>query len=200
MNNKVTMPRNSPFTLHICLIFPLLPSSYHIYLNPFKERFKPTPSCIPRITGPGMSLLTKPIRPLMPRNSTHDDTNIPAAMISGTFNPGFSARATAAIVFIGCTGIGTSNKKPLNTLYTPVKSKVVPRSNPTTLVSPINRGKNVPRSPNDPDISFHVHCRRPTALSNLDLLSHCAMLKLSRHKQFCIAIHSHLSNEQFWYI
>jgi hypothetical protein len=44
-------------------------------------------------------------------------------------SPG-AARATAAIVFMGCTHIGMRKPSPEATLYSPVNSRVVPRSRP----------------------------------------------------------------------
>ena len=63
---------------------------------------------------------------------------------------GFSDSATAAIVFIGCNGMGIPNRNPVTTLYAPVKIKVVPRSNPCVIDNPIKSGKNVPKSPRLP--------------------------------------------------
>ena len=60
-----------------------------------------------------MMRMAKDIRPLQPRKRTQDDVNIPAAIICGIVKPPLSDKATAAMVFIGCTGMGMSNIIPV---------------------------------------------------------------------------------------
>lgn len=81
--------------------------------TPLEARLSPRPSCMPRMTGMGMRRATTPMRPVAPKNRMQEDTKMPAAMICGMSRAPVSASATAAMVFIGCTGMGMSNNRPV---------------------------------------------------------------------------------------
>jgi hypothetical protein len=61
--------------------------------------------------------------------------------------------ATAAIAFIGCTAIGMEKTNPVMMLNKPAKNSAEAKSNPFVMLIPTRSGRNVPRSPSDPEIS-----------------------------------------------
>ena len=66
----------------------------------------PRPSWMPETTLRGTSRFTASMVPVAPRSSTAAPTKMPAADTAPADNP--SAIAAAATVFMGCTGMGTS--------------------------------------------------------------------------------------------
>ena len=114
----------------------------------------PMPSCIPLITAIGTKRSTFPIRLLTPSKKTTAPTISPAAAIS----PGSkcSAIATAAIAFIGCTGIGKPNIIPVVMLNSPAKINTRAGSRPLTMTSAAVSGMKVPKSPRPPENSSNV--------------------------------------------
>ena len=103
--------------------------------------------------------MKRSMSPATPRAKTTRDTKSPAERICGRSTDG-SARATAAMAFMGCTGIGTSKTNAVARLYRPVIVRVVPMSSPERTVRPTAMGTKVPRSPTEPDASAHVKSRR----------------------------------------
>jgi hypothetical protein len=61
--------------------------------------------------------------------------------------------ATAAIAFIGWTGSGTPKNNPVKILAIPEKTRVLEREMVPFTDSAMAMGRNVPRSPSEPDIS-----------------------------------------------
>ena len=147
--NPLVIVKNNPSRSNQGRKLPIELDVYAANVNPFFAKLKPRPSCIPLIVATGVTRLNWSIIPLAPTMNTIIDTNIPAAMTSFKVN-GFSDNATAAMVFIGCKGIGIPNRNPVKTLYTPVKINVVPKSNPCVMDKPNKSGKNVPKSPRLP--------------------------------------------------
>ena len=113
---------------------------------------------MPCTTARGTTRLNVSIKPVAPRKNTVAETNAPAATIWDTVTAS-SESATAAMVFMGCTGIGTSKQIAVTRLYTPVTMSVVPTSRPDSTVKPTSKGRNVPRSPRDPEASRHDKSR-----------------------------------------
>jgi hypothetical protein len=68
--------------------------------------------------------------------------------------------------FIGCTHIGTSQKKPVTIFEIPPKNKAGAREIALSEDNATRRGRSVPRSPSDPDISESVR----ESIRNFDLL------------------------------
>mmetsp|Transcript_5564 Transcript_5564/g.21766 ORF Transcript_5564/g.21766 Transcript_5564/m.21766 type:complete len:285 (-) Transcript_5564:136-990(-) len=127
--------------------------------NPFLASNNPSPTCMPCTTASGVTLLNVSINLVVPSTNTMEDTNKPATIISLTFN-GDSPNATAAIVFIGCTGMGISYRNAVSTLYNPVNTIVVPASTPHSIDIPTSSGKKVPRSPSAPLASRQPNSRQ----------------------------------------
>mmetsp|Transcript_5057 Transcript_5057/g.22809 ORF Transcript_5057/g.22809 Transcript_5057/m.22809 type:complete len:288 (+) Transcript_5057:130-993(+) len=161
-NASASAPSAMPSTPHHPRIVSLLPSVHTASVHPLAHSNIPSPSCIPRTTPNGVTWLNRSMSPVLPRMRTTSATNPPAATICGT-PIGGSVIATAAMVFIGCSGIGTSNTSAVARLYNPVNTKVVPTSRPHVTVRPTNSGTKVPRSPRDPPASRHVKSRRSSA-------------------------------------
>ena len=78
-------------------------------------------------------------------------TKIPAAAIV-PFEK-LRAIATAAMAFIGWTGSGIPKNTPVRILKIPEKINVLARETVPLAASAIAMGRNVPRSPSDPEIS-----------------------------------------------
>ena len=90
-------------------------------LTPLEASLSPTPSCSPATTLRGTARFTKSTSLVSPKKRTTALTNMPAAVTSCSVIGGLledddaeaaDATATAAIVFIGCTGMGTPKAKP----------------------------------------------------------------------------------------
>src|SRR4030067_221918 len=88
------------------------------------------------------------------RNTT-PPMRMPAAAISPGVIP--SAIATAAMAFIGCTGIGRRKRKTVTTCHSPAKKKTGAGERPHWAIYPRVSGRNVPRSPREPEISSRVN-------------------------------------------
>lgn len=99
-----------------------------------KAKDNPWESWTPRTTGNGMYLYRNDMRPVAPRRRRTEAVEIPAAAICGRVRSGDSVMATEAIDFIGWTGMGIPNKRPVTMLYKAVKIRVVPRSSFETRV------------------------------------------------------------------
>lgn len=78
-------------------------------------------------------------------------TKIPAAAIV-PFEK-LRAIATAAMAFIGWTGRGIPKKTPVKILKIPEKTRVLVREMVPLMANAIAIGRNVPRSPREPEIS-----------------------------------------------
>jgi hypothetical protein len=63
------------------------------------------------------------------------------------------AMATAAIAFIGWTGSGIPKNRPVSMLKTPEKTNVLARETVPFAARAMAIGRNVPRSPREPEIS-----------------------------------------------
>ena len=161
-NASASAPSAMPSGPHNPRIDCLVPSVHTASVHPLAHRSMPSPSCIPRTTPNGVTALNRSMSPVHPRTRTTSATNPPAATICGT-SIGGSVIATAAMVFIGCSGIGTSNASAVARLYNPVNTKVVPTSRPHSAVRPTSKGMKVPRSPSEPPASRHVKSRRSSA-------------------------------------
>ena len=79
---------------------------------------------------------------------------IPAARICPSER--CSEIATAAIAFIGWTAIGIEKINPVMILNKPAKNSAEAKSNPLVTLIPTRSGRNVPRSPSEPDISCRL--------------------------------------------
>mmetsp|Transcript_19390 Transcript_19390/g.38748 ORF Transcript_19390/g.38748 Transcript_19390/m.38748 type:complete len:121 (-) Transcript_19390:38-400(-) len=68
----------------------------------------------------------------------------------------FWARATAAMLFIGWTGMGTSHATPARKFDNPEKNSAGAKEMASMRARATVKGIKVPRSPNDPDTSDRV--------------------------------------------
>lgn len=66
--------------------------------------------------------------------------------------------------FIGWTGKGMPKKTPVSIFHSPEKTRVVDREMELLTARAIMRGKRVPRSPSDPEISEMGDLRRTATL------------------------------------
>ena len=118
---------------------------------------------IPFITGTGILRVNRCSKPLTLKIPRKPATKRPAEATSARLKS--LARATDAMAFIGCTGNGIPKAKPVNIFARPVNTRVVDRDIAGItlwedwLAKAIMRGSKVPRSPNEPEISF-IGCRR----------------------------------------
>lgn len=114
-------------------------------------RERPAPTWMPFTTGIGTTRENQDRRPVMLRSRTIVETVIPAAAVSWMLN--CLLMATAAIAFIGCTGRGRPNMKPVAMFARPVNTRVLGRDTEWVRVRAMRRGRSVPRSPRDPESS-----------------------------------------------
>lgn len=98
-----------------------------------------------------MTLVNHLNKPVILNINTHTATKNPAETVSAIVN--LRAIATAAIAFIGCTGKGIPNTTPVRIFHMPEKTRVVDSDIELLTASAIMRGRSVPRSPSDPEIS-----------------------------------------------
>lgn len=113
----------------------------------------------------------------MLKMSTTMDVVKPADNVSSMVN--LRAMATAAIAyhhqhfsgsgfmqftFMGCTGNGIPKNTPVNTFHRPEKTRVVDKDMELLTARVIIKGRRVPRSPSDPDISSKGELRRVATL------------------------------------
>ena len=61
--------------------------------------------------------------------------------------------ATAAIAFIGCTGMGIVKMSPVNRLKAPAQKSIAEKESPVINANPRIMGRKVPRSPREPESS-----------------------------------------------
>ena len=61
--------------------------------------------------------------------------------------------AIEAIAFIGCTGNGIPNSRPVRIFESPVKISVDGRCIEWPIVMAMSNGSSVPKSPSEPEIS-----------------------------------------------
>lgn len=66
--------------------------------------------------------------------------------------------------FMGCTGRGIPKAIPVNIFQRPEKTRVVERDIELLMARAIMRGRRVPRSPKDPDISAKGECLNAATL------------------------------------
>src|SRR3990172_7351011 len=119
--------------------------------TPVRRSLSPMPSWIPRTTGLGVRERSRPAPGKIPMRKTIPPMRMPAAAISPGVIP--SAIATAAMAFIGCTG----KRKPVTTFHSPAKKKTGAGDRPHWAMYPRVSGRNVPRSPREPEISSRVN-------------------------------------------
>jgi hypothetical protein len=109
------------------------------------------PTCMPLTTGIGMILVNHCRSPVTLKKSTAMLTKRPADAVSALVR--LRDIATAAMAFIGCTGRGMANTRPVMMLKHPVKMRVVESEIDSVMERAMRRGRRVPRSPREPDIS-----------------------------------------------
>mmetsp|Transcript_18582 Transcript_18582/g.62711 ORF Transcript_18582/g.62711 Transcript_18582/m.62711 type:complete len:206 (+) Transcript_18582:2225-2842(+) len=112
----------------------------------------PKPIWTPETTPRGTMALTASTRRVAPRIITTPPTKMPAAAASPFVRP--SVMATAAMVFMGCTGKGMSQVYAVTMLKIPIQNSAGPASTAPALAMPITKGTKVPRSPSMPDNSI----------------------------------------------
>jgi hypothetical protein len=91
------------------------------------------------------------IRPRILNTPTKAATTRPAAAFSSMVN--CRAIATAAIAFIGCTGRGIPNARPVRIFAAPVNSNVEGKDIEFVKTNAVISGNRVPRSPSEPESS-----------------------------------------------
>jgi hypothetical protein len=62
-------------------------------------------------------------------------------------------KTTSFLTFIGCTGSGIPNTTPVRIFQRPEKTRVVEREIELLIAKAIIKGRRVPRSPREPEIS-----------------------------------------------
>mmetsp|Transcript_9021 Transcript_9021/g.19060 ORF Transcript_9021/g.19060 Transcript_9021/m.19060 type:complete len:299 (+) Transcript_9021:2196-3092(+) len=129
---------------------------------PFDANRNPTPICNPQTTVRGTIQLTTSMRFVTPSTNTAPPVSIPAVVTDCASNPVLAAvalptptsvRATAAMLFMGCTHIGTSHAYPVTTLLTPAQNSAGASAILRSRANATVRGMKVPRSPSEPESS-----------------------------------------------
>ena len=114
-------------------------------------RERPVPSWMPLIMGVGMMWVKRWIRPVALRRVRQAATKSPADAVSARVK--FWAMATAAIAFMGWTGRGRPKVRPVRMLARPENTRVLERKMLLVWVRAMRRGRRVPMSPKEPEIS-----------------------------------------------
>jgi len=98
-----------------------------------------------------MKRSTAVIKPVTPRMRIIKLVQTPAARICPRGS--CSEIATVAMAFMGCTAMGMEKAIPVRMLNRPAKNRAEVKSNPLVMLIPISSGRNVPKSPSEPEIS-----------------------------------------------
>ena len=120
----------------------------------FSARYRHPLTCRPLTTSFGTTALTTSIAFVTASAIIIPPTSTPDADTSSLFM--FWARATAAMLFMGWTGMGTSHARPARKLDRPAKNRAGGKEMASMRARAIVNGMKVPRSPKEPLISDNV--------------------------------------------